>query len=31
MEDSRRERLLEGLDHIGIILQYKENIDAFEE
>ena len=30
MEDSRRERLLEGLDHIGITLQYKENIDVFE-
>ena len=30
MDDSHRERLLEGLDHIGITLQYKENIRAFE-
>ncbi len=30
MEDSRRRRLLEGLDHIGITLQYKNEIESFE-
>ena len=31
MEESRRQRLLQGLDHIGITMQYETDIDNYED